>query len=688
MISKNFFGDPLRRKLRFFFVFVLLLAASIMSSGNAQAVEVGTPFPIATTTGEEVGISAAFDGTNLLVGIQDHSGTAESKITAQLISPPSGTLVGSRISVQRPGWPATGGAPSVAFDGTNYLVIWADDHWSNETYHPDGYDVQFGQLVSKSGTLIGSPFSMGYSYSGSGSVIFDGTNYFVVWEKRRCCIGISCQKESADLADLYGQFITPSGNLLGSVIPVSTAAHGQRDPVLSFDGTNILVVWTDGRNQRACEVVVGGGTRCFESDIYGQLITKSSASAAGNLSGGNVLINASSLPRDSTAPSIAFDGTNYFIVFAEETTLPGNAPDGVETWHIFGQRVTPAGTATGGTISIKTDVNSMFPTVAFDGTKYLVTWTDRINWDVYGQLMSTSGTMIGSEIIIDNAAGNQFGGCGGPAVNGKLFCFINTGFDFSIGRFGDVYGLFLDTSSSLYAAFTNAGIWQWGGSGWTQLTPDNPESMVAAGTNLYGKFGNGIWQWNGSGWTKLTPDRPASMVASGSNLYGNFTGNGIWQWGGSGWTQLTPDNPESMVAADSNLYGKFGNGIWQWTGSGWTKLTPDRPADMVAAGSNLYGSFTGSGIWQWNGSGWSLLTPDIPESMAAAGSNLYGKFGNGIWQWNGSGWTKLTPDKPASMAAAGSNLYGSFTGNGIWQWNGSGWTQLTPDNPALMAVGD
>jgi len=241
---------------------------------------------------------------------------------------------------------------------------------------------------------------------------------------------------------------------------------------------------------------------------------------------------------------------------------------------------------------------------------------------------------------------------------------------------------------SLYGHFTGAGIWQWTGSGWTQLTPDNPETIVAAGTNLYGKFGNGIWQWNGSSWNKLTPDRPAAMVASGSNLYGNFTGNGIWQWGGSSWTQLTPDNPESMVAADSNLYGKFGNGIWQWTGSGWTKLTSDRPADMVAAGSNLYGSFTGSGIWQWNGSGWSLLTPDIPEAMAAAGSNLYGKFGNGIWQWNGSGWTKLTPDKPASMAAAGSNLYGSFTGNGIWQWNGSGWTQLTPDNPAIMAVGD
>ncbi|MDD4091621.1 MAG: M12 family metallo-peptidase, partial [Smithellaceae bacterium] len=59
----------------------------------------------------------------------------------------------------------------------------------------------------------------------------------------------------------------------------------------------------------------------------------------------------------------------------------------------------------------------------------------------------------------------------------------------------------------LYGSFTGAGIWQWTGSGWTQLTPDNPESIVAAGTNLYGKFANGIWQWTGTGWTHLTPDR-------------------------------------------------------------------------------------------------------------------------------------------------------------------------------------
>ena len=80
----------------------------------------------------------------------------------------------------------------------------------------------------------------------------------------------------------------------------------------------------------------------------------------------------------------------------------------------------------------------------------------------------------------------------------------------------------------LYASFQSNGIWKWTGSGWTQLTPDSPEGMVAAGEKLYGDFGsNGLWQWGGSGWSKLTPDNPAMMVASGNDLYGTFTGSGI-----------------------------------------------------------------------------------------------------------------------------------------------------------------
>ena len=408
----------------------------------------GNLFPIATTAGQEEAISASCDGdgTNCLIGIKGDA-TNHSNITAQLVSQ-SGTLVGSRISVGR-----SGSAPTVAFDGINYLMVWADD-----ATHPL---VQYGQLISKTGQLVGSPFTIGQSSTNDrGKIIFDGTNYFVVWEMRS-------DQSSGDTADVYGQFITPSGTLLGSAIPVSTAIHGQRMPYLFFDGTNILVVWADGRNQSACEPLVPPNTisTCYESDVYGQFVKYSSAGVAGSLSGSNFLINASSLPRDGSAPGIVFDGTNYFIVFAEGTTLPNACPPSGCTWHIFGQLVSPVGTAVGGTISIRTQGNQFLPTIGFDGTQYIVAWTDRTNdangngacdagegtcWDVYGQIISKSGTLIGTAFIINNDAGNQFGFCGGQSVSGKLFCLINTGFDFSQDVWGDVYGVFLDTKSSFY----------------------------------------------------------------------------------------------------------------------------------------------------------------------------------------------------------------------------------------------
>ena len=65
---------------------------------------------------------------------------------------------------------------------------------------------------------------------------------------------------------------------------------------------------------------------------------------------------------------------------------------------------------------------------------------------------------------------------------------------------------------------------------------------------LYGHFtGAGIWQWNGSSWSQLTPYYPQMMTSSCSNLYAAFTGYGISKWDGATWTQLTPNEPASMV---------------------------------------------------------------------------------------------------------------------------------------------
>jgi probable HAF family extracellular repeat protein len=290
---------------------------------------------------------------------------------------------------------------------------------------------------------------------------------------------------------------------------------------------------------------------------------------------------------------------------------------------------------------------------------------------------------------------------------------VNT-WDSGINNLGDIVGQYVDAAGQqhgflatptpipglvwLFGSFTGSGIWQWDGTNWTQVTPNNPQLMVTSGSNLYGDFtGQGIWQWNGTNWTQVTPNDPQLMVATGTTLYGSFAGGGIWQWNGSSWTQVTPNNPQSMVTLGSNLYGSFaGSGIWQWNGTNWTQVASYNPYLMVTTGTTLYGSFAGSGIWEWDGTNWTQVTTSNAKSMVASGSTLYASFkvrispesvaGAGIWQWDGSSWTQVTPNTPDLMVATSTSLYGSFAGSGIWMWDGSSWTQVTPNTPQLMVT--
>ena len=299
--------------MRIFSVAAALLVVPIASPALSHAADIGAPFPIAATPGIELALDAAFDGTNFLVCITGDA-AASDRITAQLVSP-AGSLVGPLISLG-----STGGWCSVAFDGDNYLAIWAD---------ASATSVQ-GQFLSTQGALVATPFTIGTATSlRNVGLLFDGSNYFVEWEDRLGGHGSQ---------NLYGQFISKSGGKLGSLINVSTAVGGQRGTSLAFDGTNILAVWVDGRKAPAD----------YEMDEYGQFITKSSGSTAGTLLGSNFLINGSSVARDHTNPMVAFNGTHYLVVITE----PPASPDG-RMW-ILGQIVDTSGATVGSPFTLDT----------------------------------------------------------------------------------------------------------------------------------------------------------------------------------------------------------------------------------------------------------------------------------------------------------------------------------------------
>ena len=187
--------------------------------------------PISTETGAQTQPAVAFDGTNYLVSWDDERSGAFDVYAARVtpngtVLDPAGIPISTAANMQ--------GASALAFDGTNYLVTWADyraDPNTSDTY---------GARVTPGGTVLdpaGIPISTGELSQQNSAVAFDGTNYLPVWLD--------------DGLSVYGARVTPGGTVLdpnGIGISTETATLA---PTLAFDGTNYLVTWADFRSGTA-----------------------------------------------------------------------------------------------------------------------------------------------------------------------------------------------------------------------------------------------------------------------------------------------------------------------------------------------------------------------------------------------------------------------------------------------------
>ena len=333
----------------------------------------GAGIPISTAPGWQETPSVAFGGTTYVVSWQDErAGAGDSDIYGARVTE-GGTLLdatGITVSIVA----NQQEAPSVAFDGTNYLVTWYDDR------PVSGWDI-YGARVSQAGTVLdpaGIPISTATGDQFTPRVAFGGSEFLVAWEDRRL---------GGILSDIYATRVSQSGTVLDSAgIPVSTASWLQWSPGVAFDGTNYLVAWTDARSSAGY-------------DIFGARVTH----------GGSVLdpqgIAISAAAGDETHPSVASDGTNSLVAWQQHRCCPGD--------DIYGARVTATGVVLDPAgIPISTpDFQQQRPGVAFDGTNYLVVWDDNrsySSYDIYGARVTTSGTVLeATGIPISTTSGGQ-----------------------------------------------------------------------------------------------------------------------------------------------------------------------------------------------------------------------------------------------------------------------------------------
>ncbi len=149
----------------------------------------------------------------------------------------------------------------------------------------------------------------------------------------------------------------------------------QWKPQVAFDGTNYFAVWQDSRHDES-------SLFC----IYGA-----------RLSGAGVLLDSVGI-RIATLdqyteynPGVAFDGTNYLVVWEGVNPGAGNR-------DLYGARVTPSGTVLdpGGFLISNAEGNQFFANVAFNGSEYLAVWLDGrsgVSW-LYCARVTTSGQVL------------------------------------------------------------------------------------------------------------------------------------------------------------------------------------------------------------------------------------------------------------------------------------------------------
>lgn len=190
---------------------------------------------------------------------------------------------------------------------------------------------------------------------------YNGQDYLVVWQDKRA-------NDATRMVDLYGARITPEGVVRDSAgFAISTADFNQTAPVVASNGSNFFVAWQDTRSGAN-----GTGTDIFGTAISADGVVATPAGLPINTDG-----------SEQTLPSIASDGSNYFVVW--------QGANGIR-----GLRLSSSGAALDSAPLVITSSIFIEPTVGYNGTNYLVAWANETSRSIHGARVTPQGSILDS----------------------------------------------------------------------------------------------------------------------------------------------------------------------------------------------------------------------------------------------------------------------------------------------------
>lgn len=324
-------------------------------------------------------------------------------------------------------------SPDVAYNGTNYLVVW------------NNYDTIFGSRISQEGNILDPEaiiISAGYSWRRSEAKVSSAnTNWLVVWTDERN------NDDKWGNMDIYGARVDAEGNVLDTDgIHISAAGNNQYTPDVCYGENCCLVVWTDEREGMF-----------VDPDIYAARVDPD-----GTVMDPDGIGIAKNEDHFYQYPSLAFDGTNYMMAYYNYS-YQGN--------QILGKRISQEGMPVDeeGIVIHSATCEEIRPDIAFDGDNYIVAWydyTDGYYFDILGARINTAGNIIENLNLVDQPKNQQH-----PVVcvssNHNMFL-VYDGFTETVGEVtamvNRLWGKFINfygtenektVSSSVMAVFPN-----------------------------------------------------------------------------------------------------------------------------------------------------------------------------------------------------------------------------------------
>ncbi|TPW22104.1 MAG: hypothetical protein FD126_23 [Elusimicrobia bacterium] len=418
--------------------------------------------PIAFNSGSPAGWcgesapNVASDGTNFLL-VAGCGANNQGKTQAVVVAA-SGSL-GAKVDLNagHAGFDIEHG--NVAFDGTNYLVLWSSGAGTQR-------DV-FGRFVSSGGALAGSPFAVATAagHEREPNVVYGGAKYLAVWHD-------DTRLSDGNDADIMGQFILPNQTLDGAPFRIDAGNLGSRNPVhVGYNGTNYFVVYHEGPQG--------------QYGISGAIVTSTGGVA------NRFTIESESGPNSHlavTAP--VWEGDRWRVMWSDIVGHVGSNLVALSTTVIEQQTFTAAGAVLGGVQQVAAGVSGKIPYTAGmeAGNGTTLAGIDRAdigggfentaNNDVYGLLISSGWSTTPPPAVSSVTlafTGNFTSGAraandAGGADLGSSLAFLN------VGPSTFVYAMIHSTSISSPGQTPNQ----------TQLVKYDMAGVVLASTTLLG----------------------------------------------------------------------------------------------------------------------------------------------------------------------------------------------------------